>query len=269
MKRARMKKRPKMKRRAVPAKPEPLSLDDLLAFVDRDVDLAVSRALRQEDAATAIREIAAVSGQIFDDVSGSVAKTVFGSADPRACKQGCHWCCHQMVTTSPPVVFFLGQAVVSSGALAEPLTAEVKRAAGKVRGLDARRRLALRLPCPLLGEDRTCAVYPVRPLACRGWNTYDADACRRSIESPEAAPEARAHVPQIRIAHTVEDVVVRSLTAFGLAAGPVELIGALALVLDQPDALDRWLAGEDVFEHVRPGPDRGEAALWFARGLGS
>ncbi len=261
------KKRAMMKRRPA-AEPRKRGLDSWLETVKGDTYRAVSEVFAKAPGGReeAILEVAALAGQLCDDVSEALAERAFAQRDPRACTAGCCWCCYQMVTTSPPVVFFLTQAVAASGDEANALADDTRKAAVGVRGLGARDRLALRLACPLLAEDGTCAVYPVRPLACRGWNTYDAEACRQSVESPDQAPETQVHVPQVRIAHAVESGVVAALRAHHLAAEPVELIGALAIAIDEPKALSRWLRGKDVFADVRPAPEQAEAARWFARG---
>jgi len=108
-----------------------------------------------------------------------------------ACAPGCAHCCYLPVTTTAAEVASAWRA------------AEDALPAGGLAAIAARARAAApgyadyarhgptrvwRVACPFLQHDR-CAVYEARPLACRGWNSMDAEACRRATEEgTEAVP---------------------------------------------------------------------------------
>jgi hypothetical protein len=78
--------------------------------------------------------------------------------------------------------------------------------------------------CPLLVDDR-CVGHPARPLACRGWNSADAQACR------EAAAGARVPVPvdvRLRAVYANPgEALCRGILARS-GYGPVTLVPILA-----------------------------------------
>jgi hypothetical protein len=103
----------------------------------------------------------------------------------------------------------------------------------------------------LLVEHRCCA-YPVRPLTCRGFNSYDASRCEQFVKS-RAPVDIPMYLSQQRLMTFVLDGTRAGLQAVGLRDDLLELTAALRIALDVPDALERWLAGEPVFAPARQG----------------
>lgn len=90
-----------------------------------------------------------------------------------------------------------------------------------------RRFKALRRPCPLLGEERRCAVYAARPVACRAFF---------SLTEPElcdpAHPEAEEAVqPQLEPGPALRERMLRWGRVLGLESGE-DLRGGLVEALD-------------------------------------
>ncbi|MDA8231599.1 MAG: YkgJ family cysteine cluster protein [Magnetospirillum sp.] len=147
-----------------------------------------------------------------------------------ACRAGCSWCCHQMVGITPAE-----QALLAEGVLALPagerarIRGSVAAAVNRTRGLDQRQWWAARLPCPLLAEDGRCAVHSTRPLPCRGYNSADAEHCRRSLEGE--ATRVPVLAVQWGIYGHAQAGLAQALAAAGIAPGPVSLVDALAAVL--------------------------------------
>jgi Fe-S-cluster containining protein len=170
---------------------------------------------------------------------------------PLACQPGCDWCCHQMVGTSVPevmrIVSYLRQ---------QQSAEELRQTQERVVAVDEQRRslrgdsaAARRLPCPLLVEHR-CAVYPVRPLTCRGFNSSNARRCEEWVTTREPV-EIPAYMPQRRLATFVLDGLRAGIAEAGLSSELLELTAALRVALSVPDAAERWLAGEAVFAAAR------------------
>ncbi len=171
--------------------------------------------------------------------------------EPSACKEGCDWCCHLTVGTSVPevvrMVTYLRQTLS-----AEELRAtqeRITRADEERRRLPLNRRASARLPCGLLVGHR-CSAYPVRPLTCRGFNSADASRCEQFVTS-RARVEIPAYQPQQRVMTFVLDGTRAGLQAAGLKDDLLELNAALRIALEQPDAVDRWLAGQPAFAAAR------------------
>ena len=103
-------------------------------------------------------------------------------------------------------------------------------------------------PCPLLAN-RRCLAYPVRPLTCRGFNSEDAELCEGFLHDRKI--RVPVYEPQMRLASFVLDGMRAGLAEAGLKSDRVELTAALRIVLDLPDAVERWLSGEGVFTSAR------------------
>jgi hypothetical protein len=166
---------------------------------------------------------------------------------PLACKEGCDWCCHLTVGTSAAEVVRIVEY------LRQHLSAEDFAALReRVRHLDVerqKRRAAgeseAGLPCALLVDHR-CITYSMRPLMCRGFNSSDAAACEQFVQS-SGQTTVPLYAPQLRLAAFTLDGLLAGLSDSGLAANRVELTAALRVVLEEPDTIQRFLAGEPTF----------------------
>ena len=138
-----------------------------------------------------------------------------------ACRTGCAWCCHLPVMTSPPEVRL---AWAHARGAMPPETLEAIAAEARVLDTSVPR------PCPFLVEDR-CSVYAARPLACRGWNSTDADACRRAYALGYERVEIPVH-PGLRATFAnAGDALARGIADRG-GDGVVILRTELAELLD-------------------------------------
>ncbi len=102
---------------------------------------------------------------------------------PPACGPGCAACCTINVGTlaveGAAAAAFLRAALPPAEAArrAEALLAFHER----VRWLEDEERIRARLSCPFLDARDSCAIHPVRPLACRSVSSLDAADCRRAL----------------------------------------------------------------------------------------
>jgi Fe-S-cluster containining protein len=182
----------------------------------------------------------------------AVAKAVrIDPPAPSACQEGCDWCCHLTVGTSVPevvrIVTYLRQSLSAEELRA--IQERVAQADEERRKLPPNRRASARLPCALLVDHR-CSAYPVRPLTCRGFNSADASRCEQFVTS-RTRIEIPAYQPQQRVMTFVLDGTRAALQAAGLKDDLLELSAALRIALEQPDAVDRWLAGQPAFAAAR------------------
>ena len=97
-----------------------------------------------------------------------------------ACRAGCGGCCSSHVGVEVAEAFTLYRYLQDT---LEPdrldtVIARVADVAGQVGGLDAGARWEAEIPCAFLDpEAQACTVYAARPLACRGYNSTDLEAC--------------------------------------------------------------------------------------------
>jgi Fe-S-cluster containining protein len=168
-----------------------------------------------------------------------------------ACQEGCAWCCHQTVGTAAPEVLRIADHLRQTLAPEEMRAAQARihERAEQRRALRPDRRSRARLPCALLVENR-CTAYAVRPLTCRGFNSYDARQCERSLETGNSAG-VPSYAPQRRLCTFVLDGLRAGLEESRLDGELLELTAALDIALTTPDAAARWLAGEAVFAAAR------------------
>lgn len=170
-----------------------------------------------------------------------------GELDDSPCRKGCAWCCHEQVTVLPPTLL-----AIHAFLEAQP-TATREAVRQRVADLYARKRRMTpeachwtMLACPFLSESK-CEIYPVRPYHCQGCWSGDEDACRIACEQPEAD----VPVPLLDDAYTLAvgifESVQAALQSADLAAEPLELVSGYHIMMTQPDAITRWLAGEDAF----------------------
>jgi hypothetical protein len=168
-----------------------------------------------------------------------------------ACREGCHHCCHLRVQASVPEILLLAEWLRSRKPPdeLESLRAELRRLAPDPRLLSATEKPKQRIACALLRAG-ACSAYEARPLACRGFNSMDAEVCRRSLD--EDGP-ATADAYLLQVSNGAGQGLLQALTDAGLGTEIVELTRALDIALNEDNVFARWSAGLPVFERARLG----------------
>ena len=185
---------------------------------------------------------------LADGIRAALRK-VGGPPKPKACRAGCTYCCHFSVEVSVPEVLSLASYINAnfSESELEAVKTRVHETERRVRGLNSYERLFARVPCPLL-LDGKCSVYAARPLVCRGYNSFNWVTCAQDMNYSRSWRLIPHDEAERDIYSNVLDGLVTGLKEEGLPSVLLELIAALRIALDQPDAGERWLAGEAVFE---------------------
>jgi Fe-S-cluster containining protein len=164
-----------------------------------------------------------------------------------ACHAGCHWCCHMKVSLTAPEIFALAEYLESgvSEQIRERIKVRLAELSQDPRIFSAEAKVEARIPCAMLSEQGACLVYPTRPLACRGYNSLDAESCRRSLDDDLEIVECNE--PLVRDSAAVALGLLAGIEDAALPAELFELTSGLHIALSEPNALQRWLAGEAVF----------------------
>jgi hypothetical protein len=150
------------------------------------------------------------------------------------CRRGCAFCCHVDVAVTPLEAIRLARHERAAGRReTAPATPSPRPA-----------------PCPLL-KDGACTVYDMRPFACRSLFSPDASACEAGFASTAPALVPSLDWPRFLACGYITGEIA-ALDDLGLASHLVELRGALALLLADPQALPRWLNGADIFQRLAP-----------------
>ena len=151
---------------------------------------------------------------------------------PRACAEGCAWCCYQRIGTAVPEVIRIADFMRREFS-PEQISATHERVC---TNLEQRRtgHTHIGVPCPLL-VDNLCSVYPVRPLTCRGVNSSDPTPCEY-----QALEKRRIDVPMYPPQHRLNTMVLDGLRAgtkeAGLFSDLLDLAAGLQIALREPRA---------------------------------
>ncbi len=160
-----------------------------------------------------------------------------------ACRAGCAFCCAIPVSVQPPEALYMALHL-RARLNADELAALVDRLRQRVearRGWTIEQRRTHQRRCVFLQADGHCGMYDGRPLACRGYTSQSAEACR---EDRDAIP---VHEGVMYATSGVSYGLVEATAALGLESARYELESAVLCALEVPDATARWLRGERVF----------------------
>jgi Fe-S-cluster containining protein len=188
-------------------------------------------------------DAARLSVELFDRSLGNAS-----SDPPLACRRGCNFCCHGLVSASAPELFLLARQIrEQAGAELPAVIARIREVDGRTRGLDPIARHRLRQPCALLVNGE-CSVYAARPLSCRAFASYSLEKCEHAFKfGGEDIPVPKFNMT---LRSASKQALWSALDYAGLPIKSYELAHGLLVAIETPDAERRWLAGEDVFAGV-------------------
>ena len=177
-----------------------------------------------------------------------------------ACKKGCSWCCYKQVGVSPLEVFLIAEHLKNKRIKVslEDIKSRLTTLDQITNGLTSEARLAAQLPCAFLVEG-SCSIYEVRPLACRGGNSIDADLCRRHVEDMENVQKEEElegrpywiHAVPFHVMRVLREGLTTGMKKWDLGQEKLELTAATRIALQEKDALENWIAGKDIFANGR------------------
>ncbi len=171
-----------------------------------------------------------------------------------ACAAGCGFCCHTMVTVSPPEAFYIARHVETAFEpdAREALKARVIAYAQRTQGMDGAERYMGREACPFLREeDWYCGLHTARALVCRAMHSGSLIACKTAYESRDATIPTPTMAIFFKNTKAYMSAYTSALRPRGVSIYPVELAEALSTIWREPDAMLRWLDGEDLFDNAR------------------
>jgi hypothetical protein len=212
----------------------------------RDVGRMVAQTLEhgRADEAAFVGLVDAVERRIAVELESGAAR----AAPPAACRPGCSACCTVNVATLP-----VEGAAIAAWLRRRLTAAEVgERAAallafhGRVRWSEDGERIRDRLACPFLDARGACLVHPVRPLACRGVTSLDAEDCRRALAEradDEGDGCVRMNLLQRALYEEALRAVAAALEARGLDARSRDVSGMAGVFLADAARVRAYLGG--------------------------
>ncbi len=101
------------------------------------------------------------------------------------CSKGCGYCSILNIPVLPPeswnIVSFVRKNFNRDQFLA--LINKIHENAFKIKYLDDDDRIACNVQCIFLDSEKSCSIYPVRPVLCRSVTSHSRDDCKRALES--------------------------------------------------------------------------------------
>jgi Fe-S-cluster containining protein len=125
---------------------------------------------------------------LYGSVDGLLEAFVRRSAregKPATCKKGCAWCCHQAVFGVTHELLYIHDHLLENFGekRRRGFLEKAKNKSTQTLHHSLEEQLKLRLSCPFLVEG-ACAIYPVRPMACRIYLSASLAACIREHNEP-------------------------------------------------------------------------------------
>ncbi len=193
--------------------------------------------------------------QVVEHGFEQITEAQTASRAPLACAAGCAFCCYHPVDITAPEAFVIVAYLRTVLSDAEFAAAAVRLAANaeRIQALSHDEHAFAKIPCALL-DNGQCGVYAARPFACRAWHSTSAACCEAIFTHGD--PLSMIPPLDMDLYNAQWDVVYgvsEGIRQAGLDDRPYELHSMLHRVLNVPDAVPRWLQGEDVFAGCTPG----------------
>lgn len=169
---------------------------------------------------------------------------------PLACCSGCNFCCYLMATVSGPEALAIARRLEKSYSEEElkHLKQKIKRAYQQTKKMDNLARIRAGIPCPFLMEDRLCSIYTYRPLDCVTYHSLSRQACEEILEQPDRGHPTNATLRAIAIG--IKTGLGQGIVEANLEqpAFRYEFIEAIHICLNDKRAMDKYLAGQNLFK---------------------
>ena len=177
-----------------------------------------------------------------------------------ACRSGCTYCCMFPVAASAPEVLAIATFVrerfdeEQQSSLARRVEANISA----TEGMDMSQRDRVRLDCPFLvaGE---CTVYEVRPIACRGYSSYEVEDCREDYEHPGTGVEGHTNGLRELVYGAIREGLAIACKSALVEHRLLELVRAYKIASKDSTLAETWRCRPEAFETARgesvfPGP---------------
>lgn len=194
-----------------------------------------------------VADAARIAADVFE-----ISVTANPPGKPLDCKKGCTYCCSRLVGVSAPEAFWVAEQISNSDDGFLQRDAYFERAKRTI-GADPDARHDNPTPCPLL-NDGACSVYSARPVACRSNASHSVQACLAAFQGEDAnIPVPLVH---LFLGDRCRMAIYAALRSLNFPAVSYELSEAVAVILREENARERWYAGEDIFASVQAPSDR-------------
>jgi len=200
------------------------------------------------DLAAAVEQ--AIDNQVFRFAGKLEVLHQQGVSPTIACSKGCAYCCGTQIMATVPEVLRLAKWINENFSTEEIQALRQRLAAfnAKVRAIKESGGPRPPIDCAILMDD-SCSAHPGRPIACRGANSVNVGAC---IKARENWQDESLNIPLVGQPYYASKSMVRgvrdAMKDRGLPSPIIEMPFGLEVVLNDPMAGEKFLAGEPVFD---------------------
>lgn len=167
------------------------------------------------------------------------------------CKVGCSYCCHYRVMVTPIEIFTIFEHI---GRMAEAEKGElensVREYVKRVKDITPYQHEHTNIPCSFLKKQQ-CSIYQIRPLACRGHHSIDANVCRRTFENVNSDESGPLDYQRKAASTAMDNALLAIQHKAGMEVSKYELHAALLEALTNNDSVKKWRNGKTAFPSVR------------------
>ena len=189
--------------------------------------------------------------------ANTAAKAATGAFDRNSkscieCRSGCSACCYQPVMATEAEVLLVANYVqlAFDAEAAAQVRSDVREYADRLREMGGERAGRTNQRCPML-RDGKCSVYAARPFSCVMYNSTSRATCETQFALGERGEKDLGAIPvpalPIAVVGSMRDGFYAACVQRKLPMKSLNLALGLEIALNTPDALTRWMAGEDVF----------------------
>lgn len=155
------------------------SIEKASAFAEQVREAQSSSVVEEMDTLTT-KNLSSMTEHAFGFAEAMTAKWRPASNPPVDCVEGCDHCCYQLVAVTAPEVFrvvdYLREKLPVNDR--QLITSRLKQLDRATRGINTKGRTTIKKPCAFLDAGR-CSIYPVRPMACVEFTSYNVQDCKR------------------------------------------------------------------------------------------
>lgn len=197
---------------------------------------------------------AVLAGELQDGATTAIDQP--WQREDRETRVGCPAYCHSLIAVTPPEAIRAADYIrtirpAEAGRIRDHALHNVRLTAG----MDSAQYRASAARCPLMGNDNACLAYAVRPLRCRGWCEHGEQPTAEpaaTLPTEPAAFDAQEYEPRGHlVTQGAERGFSRALESAGLDGNLYDLNSALLTALDEPNAAERWIRGDRLFENCK------------------
>lgn len=179
-------------------------------------------------------------------IAGSIKSYVSRTEHEVACRKGCNHCCKYMVAVSSAEVISIFHYLQQTRN-PEQLTKFKKRIEERVNLVSGMKEKEYwdtthQEGCLFLNKEGGCTIYPTRPRACASLIVTDAEPCKTH------AGQVTQHVVPKNMGIIGFIALSKELKRRKLQSGIYEFNSALLTMFNDPNATEKWLSGENIFQ---------------------